>query len=84
MLVPFLLIIWLSDCLCLAHIVEIMMNLLSVLFRSRDRSSPSYFSRKLFEFEAYANSLDYVYCQYLIKKNLVQEANFSPINEGSC
>ena len=34
--------------LCLAHIVEIMMNSLSVLFR--DGSFSSYLSRKLFEF----------------------------------
>ena len=36
------------------------MNSLSVLFR--DESSSSYFSRKLFEFGAYANSLDHLDC----------------------
>ena len=43
--------------LCLAHIAtRIRMNSLSVLFR--DGSSSSYFWRKLFEFGAYANSVD--------------------------
>ena len=40
-LVLFLLIIWISDCLCLAHIAEIRMILLSVLFQ--DGSLSSYF-----------------------------------------
>ena len=38
------------------------MNLLSVLVR--DGSSSSYFSRKLFEFGAYANSLDHLDCSH--------------------
>ena len=50
------------DCLSLAHIVEIRMNSLSVLFR--DGSSSSYFSRKLFEFWAYANILDHLDCSH--------------------
>ena len=48
--------------LCLAHIVEIRMNLLSVLFR--DGSSSSHFLRKLFKFGAYANSLDHLDCSH--------------------
>ena len=39
-----------------------MMNSLSVLFR--DRSSPSYVLRKLFELGAYANALDYLDCTH--------------------
>ena len=65
-LVLFLLIIWISDCLWLAHIVEIRMNSRSVKFQ--DRSLPSYRSRKLLKFWAYANSLDYLDCRN--KKNL--------------
>ena len=38
------------------------MNLLLVIFQ--DRSSSSYFSRKLFEFGAYANSLDHLDCSH--------------------
>ena len=38
------------------------MNKLQVLFR--DRSSPSYSSRKLFEFRAYADSLDHLDCSH--------------------
>ena len=38
------------------------MNSLSVLFR--DGSSSSYFSRKLFEFGAYANSPDHLDCSH--------------------
>ena len=48
--------IWISDCLSLAHIVEIRMDSLSVLFQ--DGSSSSNFSRKVFEFCAYTNILD--------------------------
>ena len=87
-LVLFLLIISISDCLCLAHIVEIRMNLVEVLFR--DRSAPSYFSRKLFEFGAYANSLDHldrshgVLAVFCNKKFISGSKFFLPINEGSC
>ena len=57
------------------------MNLISVLFW--DGSSSSYFSRKLFEFGAYANSLLFmwiavmVYWQYFIISFLFQRADFS-------
>ena len=60
--VLFLLKIWISDCLCLAHIVEIRMNSLSVWFW--DGSSSSYFLRKLIEFGASANSLDQLDCSH--------------------
>ena len=53
-LVLYLLTIWISDRLCLAHIVEIRMYSVSVSFR--DRSLPYNFSRKLLEFGAYVNS----------------------------
>ena len=54
--------IWISDCLSLVHIVEIRMNSLSVVFQ--DGSSSCYFSRKLFEFWAHANSLDHLDCSH--------------------
>jgi len=65
--------------LCLTHIVEIMMNSLSVLFW--DRSSPSYFSRKLFKFGASANSLDHLDCSHGIlavfyNKFFISESKF--------
>ena len=55
------------------------MNSLPIIFR--DASSPSYFSRKLFEFGAYANSLDHLDCSHcalavFIIIFLFQEANF--------
>ena len=45
----------------------------------RDISSSS-FTRKLFGFAAYLNSLDHLYCSLAVfyNKNLFQEANFSP------
>ena len=43
-------------------LLTIWINSLSVLVR--DRSSPSYFSRKLFEFGAYANYLDHLDCSH--------------------
>ena len=46
--------------LCMAHIVKIRMHSLSVLFRYG--SSHYYFLTKLFEFAAYANSLDHLDC----------------------
>jgi len=61
-LVLILLTIWISGCLSLAHIVEIRMNSLSVLFR--DGSSSSDFSRKLFEFLASANFHDHLDCSH--------------------
>ena len=51
-----------SECLSLAHIVEIRINSLSVLFR--DGSSSSNFSRKLFEFWVYVNILDHLDCSH--------------------
>ena len=56
--------IWISDCLSLAHIVRIRMNLLLVLFR--DGSSSSYFSRKLFKFRAYASVFDHLDCSHAV------------------
>ena len=44
--------------LCMAHIVEIRMNLLSVSFQN----GSSYLCWKLLEFWAYANSLDHLDC----------------------
>ena len=65
-LVLFLLAIWISDCLCLAHIVKISMHLLSVSFQ--DGSSSSYFLMKLFQFWAYVNSLDHLNCSLAVLK----------------
>ena len=55
------------------------MNSLSVLFR--DESSSSYFSRKLFEFGAYANSVDRLDCSHGVlavfyKNNFIAESKF--------
>ena len=61
-LVLFLMTIWISDCICLARIVNIRINSLSVSFW--DGSSSLYFLRKLFKFIAYANSLDHLNCIY--------------------
>ena len=64
------------DCLCLAHVVEIRINSLSVLFR--DGNSSLYFSRKLFEFKAYVNSLNHLDCSlevFYIKK-FISGSNF--------
>ena len=65
-----------SDCLCLAHILEIRMNSLSVSFQ--DGSSCSYFSRKLFEFWAYANSLDHLDFSLAVfyNKNFISGSKF--------
>ena len=60
----FLLTIYISDCPCLDHIFEIRMNSLLVLFP--DGSSSSYFSRKLFGFKAYVNSLDNLDCSLAV------------------
>jgi len=54
--------IWISDNLSLAHIVKIRMNSLSVIFQ--DGGSSCYFSRKLFEFLAYAHFLDHLDCSH--------------------
>ena len=72
-----------SDCLSLAHIVEIRMNSLSVLFR--DGSLSSNFSRKLFEFWVYAIILDHLDCTHgaLAVFYLGKQISL-PINEGSC
>ena len=43
-------------------LLTIWINSLSVLVR--DRSSPSYFSRKLFQLGASANSLDHLHCSH--------------------
>ena len=43
-------------------LLTVWINSLSVLVR--DRSSPSYFSRKLLEFGAYANYLDHLDCSH--------------------
>ena len=55
------------------------MNSLSVLFR--DRSSSSYFSRKLFEFGACVNSVDGLDCSHGVlavfyKNNFIAESKF--------
>ena len=83
-LVLFLLAISISDYICLAHIVEIRMNSLSVSFQ--DGTSCSYFSRKLFEFWAYANSLDHLDCSLAVFYNifLFQESNFSTNQWRQC
>ena len=62
-----------------AHIVEIRMNSLSVLFR--DTSSSSFFSSKLFKVGDYANSLDHLDCSHGIlavfyNKNVFSESKF--------
>ena len=62
-LVLFLLTIWISDCLCLAHIAAQNQDEFTVSF-VRDGSSSSYFTRKLFEFGAYSNSLDHLDCSH--------------------
>ena len=81
-LVLFLLSIWISDSLCLAHVVKIRMNSPSVSFE--DRSLSSYFSRKLFKFWGFANSLDHLDSSLsVIMIIFFQEANFSFINKGS-
>ena len=54
----------------------------TVSFSSRQKFT-FLFSRKLFEFGAYANSLDHsdcsqVYWQYFMRTNLFQKVNFSP------
>ena len=79
--------IWISDCLSLAHIVNIRMNLLSVLLR--DGSLSSYFLWKLFEIWAYANSLVYLECShgtlavFIIFFYFGKQISF-PINEVTC
>ena len=51
----------------------------------RDGSSSSYFSRKLFEFGAYANSLDHLDCSHGALAVFYLRKQISlPINEGSC
>ena len=62
-LVLFLLTIWISYCLCLAHIATRNLDEFTVSF-IWDRSSSSYFTRKLFEFGAHANSLDHLDCSH--------------------
>ena len=75
--------IWVSDCFTLAHIVEIRMNSLSVLFWNG--SSSSYFLRKLFEFWAYANIFDHLDCGHGTLAVFYLRKQISlPINEGSC
>ena len=55
------------ECALVLILLTIWINSLSVLVR--DRSSPSYFSRKLFEFGAYANSLDHLDCSLAVFYN---------------
>ena len=60
-------------------LLTIWINSLSVLVR--DRSSPSYFSRKLFEFGVSVNSLDHLDCSHGIlavfyNKKIVSESKF--------
>ena len=82
-LVQISLTIWISYCLSFAHIVEIRMNSLSVLFR--DGSSFSIFSIKLFEFWAYANILDHLDCSHgALTVFYLRKQICLPINEGSC
>ena len=83
-LVLFFLTIWISDCFCLAHIVEIRIHSLSVLIQ--DRISSSYFSRKLFKFWAYTNSLDHLDCSLAVfyKKNYCRKQIPLPIVVGTC
>ena len=82
-LVQISLTIWISDCLSLAHIVEIRMNSLSVLFQ--DRSSSSYFSRKLFDFWSHANSLNYLDCSHCALAVFYLRKQIPlPISKGSC
>ena len=78
-LVLFPLTIWISDCLCLAHIATRNQDVSFI----RDGSSSSYFSRKLFEFGAYANSLDHLDCSHNVlavfyNQILFQEEYFYP------
>ena len=69
--------------LCLAHIAtRIRMNSLSVLFR--DGSSSSYCSRKLFEFGAYANSLDHLDCSHCALAVFFVFGSHSKSKSGSC
>ena len=73
-----------SDCLSLAHTVEIRMNSLSVFFR--DGNSSSYFSRKLFEFWAYANSLDHLDCSHgalaVFSNNFLFQKQMPPLSRA--
>ena len=76
-----LLIILISDCLCLAHIPRRNQDEFTVSFISRQNLS-SFFFRMLFEFRAHVNSLDHLDCSHGVlavfhKINLFQEANFS-------
>jgi hypothetical protein len=74
---------WISDCFTLAHIVEIRIDSLSLLFR--DGGSSYFFFRKLFEFWAYANSLDHLDCSHRASAVFYLGKQISlPINEGSC
>ena len=62
------------------------MNSLSVLFR--DGSSSSYFSRKLFEFWAYVNSLDHLDCSHgalavFYNNFLISGSKFFPLPKKS-
>ena len=77
--VLFLLPISISECIFLAHIVEVRMNSLSVSFW--DRSSYSFFLTKLFKSAAYANSLDHLDCRngalvVFINKNFISGTKF--------
>ena len=72
-----------SDCLLLAHIVEIRINSLSVLFR--DASYSSNFPRKLFEFWVYANILEHLECSHGALAIFYLRKQISlPSNKGSC
>ena len=74
--------IWISACLYLAHIVEIRMNSLSVLFW--DKFVVQFF-KKAVEFWAYANSLDHLDCSHGALAVFYERKQISlPINEGSC
>ena len=72
--VLFILTILISDCICLAHIVEIGMNSLSILFW--DGSLSSFFLRKVFELWACVNSLDHLDFRFLMfsSHSWIQEA----------
>ena len=86
-LVLLFLTIWISDCLCLYHTIEIRMNSLSVFF-SRRKFIVLFFKEavRIWNLSNFLNSLSCSYCVLAVFCNIFffQEANFSPINEGSC
>ena len=86
--VVFLLAISISDCICLAHIVEIRMNSLSVLFPETEIHLPifrgSCSNLELMRILLIVWIAVMVYWQYFIRIILLQKANFSPHHKGSC